>query len=256
MNLDPANDNLTYEPAIDIRELVMLRDVMETEGLGPNGAIMYALEVLENNMEWLIEKLQGLGEAYVLFDCPGQVELFTHHGAIKNITRRLQKEMDYRLVVVELADAQYITEPTKYISVLLLSLRSMLQFELPHVNVLSKIDTLQNYESLPFKLDYYTEVQDLSFLVDKLNADPAMKRYVALNKAVCDLVEDFGLVSYEVLDINDKVLMAKLLQTVDRAVGYMFASSEITGDMVWAAATRTGWADSETVQELEDRWQN
>lgn len=33
---------------------------------------------------------------YVLFDCPGQVELFTHHGSLRNIFFRLQK-LGYRV---------------------------------------------------------------------------------------------------------------------------------------------------------------
>ena len=37
-----------------------------------------------------------LAEDYVLFDCPGQVELFTHHGALRNIFLRIQK-LGYRV---------------------------------------------------------------------------------------------------------------------------------------------------------------
>lgn len=35
-------------------------------------------------------------EDYVLFDCPGQVELFTHHTSLRNIFFRIQK-MGYRV---------------------------------------------------------------------------------------------------------------------------------------------------------------
>lgn len=51
-------------------------------------------------------------------------------------------------------DAHHITDAGKYVALLLLSLRTMLQMELPHVNVLSKIDLLANAgelrESPPF----------------------------------------------------------------------------------------------------------
>jgi hypothetical protein len=33
---------------------------------------------------------------YILFDFPGQVELFTHHGSVKNILEQLQK-VNYRV---------------------------------------------------------------------------------------------------------------------------------------------------------------
>lgn len=30
-------------------------------------------------------------EDYILFDCPGQVELFTHHSSLRNIFFKIQK---------------------------------------------------------------------------------------------------------------------------------------------------------------------
>ncbi len=37
VNLDPANDVLPYECAVDVRDLVSLEEVQEETGLGPNG---------------------------------------------------------------------------------------------------------------------------------------------------------------------------------------------------------------------------
>ena len=96
VNLDPANDSTGYPCALDIRDIITLEQVMEEEGLGPNGGVMYALEELEENVEWLEEGLSRLGDDYVLFDCPGQVELFTHHGSLRTVFRRLAK-MGYRV---------------------------------------------------------------------------------------------------------------------------------------------------------------
>lgn len=96
VNLDPANDHTNYPCALDIRDLVTLEEIMADDKLGPNGGILYALEELENNMEWLENGLKELGEDYVLFDCPGQVELYTHHNSLRNIFYRLQK-LGYRV---------------------------------------------------------------------------------------------------------------------------------------------------------------
>ena len=52
------------------------------------------------------------------------------------------------MAAVHLCDAHYITDAAKYVSVLLLSLRAMLQLELPHINVLSKIDLISQYGDL------------------------------------------------------------------------------------------------------------
>jgi hypothetical protein len=60
VNLDPANEKTSYPCAIDVRKLITLDEVMDEEGLGPNGGVMYALEELEQNMEWLEEGLSRL----------------------------------------------------------------------------------------------------------------------------------------------------------------------------------------------------
>lgn len=96
VNLDPANDRTNYPCALDIRSLVTLEEIMADEELGPNGGVLYALEELEHNEEWLRHGLKSLGEDYVLFDCPGQVELFTHHGSLRNVFFKIQK-LGYRV---------------------------------------------------------------------------------------------------------------------------------------------------------------
>jgi GTPase SAR1 family protein len=60
VNLDPANDNLPYTPAVDISDLVHLESVMEEFGLGPNGGLVYCMDYLEKNIDWLQEKLRPL----------------------------------------------------------------------------------------------------------------------------------------------------------------------------------------------------
>jgi GPN-loop GTPase len=96
VNLDPANDLTVYDPALDVRSLVTLEEIMADDELGPNGGVLYALEELENNMDWLSDELKKLGDDYILFDCPGQVELFTHHQSLRNIFFALQK-LGYRV---------------------------------------------------------------------------------------------------------------------------------------------------------------
>ena len=61
VNLDPANERTSYPCAVDVRNLVTLEEVMDNEGLGPNGGVVYALEELDGNLEWLEGKLMGLG---------------------------------------------------------------------------------------------------------------------------------------------------------------------------------------------------
>ena len=67
VNLDPANDNIQYKCDINITELVTLTDVMEEYELGPNGSLLFCMEFLLKNINWLFERLK---------DYPGMIVLF------------------------------------------------------------------------------------------------------------------------------------------------------------------------------------
>lgn len=234
VNLDPANDDLPYQCDIDIRELVNVEDVMTELQLGPNGGLMYAMEYIEVNLDWLIMKIKKATEndavPYVIFDCPGQVELYTHHDVMTKITQQLVKALDLRLTAVHLVDASLCVDAYRYISAVLLSLSAMMQMELPHVNVLSKIDMLMDHsDDLPFRLDYYTGVQDLSHLLRTLetNRHPLSVRFQEFNRLMAELVEDYGLVAFEPLDIQDKECAMRVLSKCDLANGHIMRAEKI-----------------------------
>ncbi|GJN91317.1 hypothetical protein Rhopal_004337-T1 [Rhodotorula paludigena] len=252
VNLDPASASPPCPHSISISSLISLQDAMDAHKLGPNGAMLYCLEYLEANLDWLEDELDKAmkaleedeqpdeddemdevtggkrerrrwkrGEMYVVFDTPGQVELSTNHGSLKRIVEQLQKRVGFRLAAVHLMDASHILDASKYVAVLLLALRTMLQLELPHVNVFSKIDLLAQAGDLPFNLDFYTEVQDLSYLLPLLERDQRTQRFGELNRVICELVEEFGLVSFETLAVEDKDSMLRLVQVIDQALGYV-----------------------------------
>ena len=136
------------------------------EHLGPNGGFIYCMDYLEANLDWLDAAISQHADTYLLFDCPGQVELYTVHAAFKRIVEHLQQKLEIQLCAVNLVDSIYCCHPHNFLSALLVSLTSMLQLELPHINVLSKIDLLRLYQpAMDFNIDFYTEVQDLSYLV-------------------------------------------------------------------------------------------
>lgn len=160
-------------------------------------------------------------------------------------------------MVIHLIDSYVLTLPSLYISALLLSLRTMLQMDLPHINVLTKIDNLSKYPDLPFNLDYYTEVQDLNYLLPYLSTESPMfapeGKFAGLNRAVVELVEEFGLVGFETLAVEDKKSMVSLLQTIDRASGYAFGGPAGANDTVWQVAVREGLGKTD-VRDVQERW--
>jgi GTPase SAR1 family protein len=235
VNLDPANDLLPYKCALNITDLVRVDVVMEKEELGPNGALMYCMEYLEVNLDWLKQRVLTLQAEgfYVLLDCPGQVELYTHHPSMGRVLAAMSR-WNCRLTVVHLVDCLHCQQPASYIAALLLSLTTMLQLHMPHINVLSKWDNLHEKE-LALGVDFYLEVQDLRHL--RRHLDRHLPRaFRRLNKALAELVEDFGLVSFIPLSIADKESVASLLQAIDRSNGYVFGGLSRANDSILQVA--------------------
>lgn len=62
-------------------------------------------------------------------------------------------------------------------------------------------------------------MQDLSYLAaDLAETQPRLAR---MSSVLCELVEDYGLVSFETLAVEDKTSMLRLLEVIDRAMGYV-----------------------------------
>lgn len=259
VNLDPANDRIPYQAGLglDIRDFITIEQIMDDLQLGPNGGLLFAMENLRDELlDEFMDKVDNLVKEsnYLIFDCPGQVELFTHDNSLFKIFQKLTKK-DIRLCCVLLIDSIYLTSPSQYISILLLSLRSMLQMAMPQVNVISKIDKLQSYGKLPFRLEYYTEVQNLKFLTTHLEKESNSilgQRYVKLSETLAEIIEDYNLVGFEVLSVENKRCMIQLLTVIDKANGYSFGS-EVGGDSIWNEALRISGAREEPV-DIHERW--
>ncbi|KAB1204000.1 GPN-loop GTPase 2 [Morella rubra] len=178
INLDPANDALPYECVVNIEDLIKLDDVMMEHSLGPNGGeplsllicfwiVFFNLLMIEVSM--FANNGSSFADHYLLFDFPGQVELFFLHSNAKNVIVKLIKKLNLRLTAVHLVDAHLCSDPGKYVSALLLSLSTMLHMELPHVNVLSKIDLIESYGRLDDGFQDKESVGNLVKLIDKTN---------------------------------------------------------------------------------------
>lgn len=148
VNLDPAAEKFRYECTVDIRDLISVDDVMELTKLGPNGGLVYAMEYLIENMDWFMEEIGALGEEdYVLFDCPGQLELYTHMDIMRRVISAL-KRTGFSLCTVCLVDSTFLIDEPKFFSGILMALSTMMSLELPHVTVLSKCDLVEDKKSL------------------------------------------------------------------------------------------------------------
>ncbi|TRO56087.1 GTPase, partial [Candidatus Bathyarchaeota archaeon] len=144
VNLDPGVLHLPYGPDIDVRDFISLQGVMEKYNLGPNGGLIAAIDLISSHLETLQEEIRDLGVDFLLFDTPGQIELFAFRETGPIIVSSLAKESR---MLIYLVDAALAKTPAGLISSLLLAASVLVRFHLPQLNVLSRTDLLDKDDS-------------------------------------------------------------------------------------------------------------
>ena len=139
VNLDPGVLKLPYSPDVDVRNYVDVGDLMEKYGLGPNGALILAADLIADEIEKISDEIEDLKSDVVLVDTPGQMELFAFRASGPYIASELTREPK---AIVYLFDAVFSLNPLNYVSNLFLSAAVYNRFLLPQVSLLSKCDLL------------------------------------------------------------------------------------------------------------------
>jgi GPN-loop GTPase len=244
VNLDPAAETFEHTPDLDIKDLISLEDVMEEMQLGPNGGLIYCFEFLMENLDFLTEAMDSLTEEYlIIFDMPGQIELYTHVPILPALAKYLTApgSLDIRLCAAYLLEATFVVDRPKFFAGTLSAMSAMIMLEMPHINILSKMDLVKSQMKKKDLRQFLTPDGDL--LRDDpvelarqreegddgelATADPKDKVAVIrgasfrrLNRAVADLIESFSMVNYLKLDSSDEESVEAILSYIDDAIQY------------------------------------
>ncbi|KAJ7276330.1 GPN-loop GTPase [Mycena haematopus] len=233
VNLDPAASatSFEYEPVIDIKDLVSLEDVMGELDYGPNGGLIYCFEYLLQNMDWLEEELGGFDDDYLIFDCPGQIELYTHHPFLPTLVQNLTR-MGIRTSAVYLIESQFMEDKYKFFSGVLSAMSAMVNLEIPWINIMSKMDLVTSNPEDPSG-GARNGLRGRRNIARYLDPDPlllasargqeentANPRFHALNQAIVQLIEDHPLVSFLPLDLTSTDSLETVISHIDYTMQY------------------------------------
>ncbi len=163
VNLDPAVVSLPYKPDIDVREIIDARELMNRYGLGPNGALVRAIDILSIKADELRDEIWSLKSNYVIIDTPGQMEVFAFRESGPNTLATIIGGA--KTVSLFLIDAMYLVKPSSYLSALLLAASTFFRIKLPQILVLNKKDMLPPElveKIMEYREDPYRLVEELA----------------------------------------------------------------------------------------------
>jgi GTPase SAR1 family protein len=142
LNLDPGVKSMLYHPDIDIRDYIVLDEVMEKYDLGPNGAMILASDLMVNYLDDLKDEIDEYNPDWIFVDTAGQLELFAFRETGPLIASTLGFGSIQRAVTF-LFDSNFVLRPNGFISTLLLAASVQFRFQnISQINVLSKVDLL------------------------------------------------------------------------------------------------------------------
>jgi len=141
VNLDPGARSLPYEPDADVRSVIDIDELMERHGLGPNGALMLAVDLTAARLREIVEPIDEASPDYVLVDTPGQMEPFVYRPSGPLIVEQFPGESKAMLFLM---DGWLVSDPTNYVSVQFLAASVRLRFRVPFIQVLTKADLVED----------------------------------------------------------------------------------------------------------------
>lgn len=234
----------------------------------------FFVRYLLKNLDWLQDNLNSYDDDFLIIDCPGQIELYTHFNIMQKIVQVLTMEFDFRLCAVSLLvfqpsgsiaktenhhvlrrkkktyllESNFIADRPKFFSGVLSATSAMINLEIPHINVLSKMDLFKSGRTAagtiaqigPKELERYLD-PDPDLLLGEVN-EKTNPKFHSLNQAISQLVclphyasfasnhsprarsfsqiQDFNMVSFLPLDITDEDSIGAILSHVDNAIQY------------------------------------
>ena len=214
---------------------------MEELQYGPNGGLIFCLEYLLENMEWLTSDLGAYQDEFLIVDCPGQIEIFTHSNIMSRIVEAF-RAADYKPCALYLLESLFLLDVCKFFSGVLTATSAMLQLGIPHLNAISKMDLLRPHStrrSEPIELASAGggEDEDDEDVEDELHRlhryfypDPTLlaeqlrestpSRYLQLNQALVQLVDEYDMVNFIPLNSRSARSLDSILMHIELATQY------------------------------------
>jgi len=215
VNLDPGVERLPYVPDFDIRSMFTIKGVMIKYNLGPNGALIKSMELIEENLNQILSMKPFINDEdydLILIDTPGQMEVFVFRPIGPRISLKLKSKDS--VIGVYIVDGELVKNIHDAVMAWFMGLLLRLRLEIPVIPVLNKSDVagskgfeiidklitnpLSLVDDLRLSLEGVLDdvVEDMLDLIDKTKS---ALRFVKVSAKTSEGIEDLHYIIHETL---------------------------------------------------------
>ncbi|OAF66942.1 GPN-loop GTPase 1 [Intoshia linei] len=182
VNLDPAVPETKFPTNIDICDSINYKDTMRDYNLGPNGGIVTCLNLYCTKFNQVIEGIHRVKDKhkYIIFDTPGQIEVFTWSASGNIITDLLSSS--FPTVLVYMVDTIRCSNTTSFMTNMLYGSSILFKFTLPFLMIFNKVDM----ESSEIAIEW---VKDFEKFLDATDKDTSYMS--SFNRSLCLSISSF-----------------------------------------------------------------
>lgn len=182
---------------------------------GPKRALAVYMDKLLEEGNWIEEKLSSKNVKYFIFEMPNEFDILFGVGALPRLIEIL-RTIGCRICIAFLLDAQFACDPFQFVGGYLYSLSNIGILDIPHINILTKCDLLNEDQIKSLNKLCLNDDDELMEYIPSVNAD--------LRRLTCEtfaLIRGSNFGRFVQFDLTDQASLLQIVEIIDASLGYV-----------------------------------
>lgn len=213
VNMDPSTEKSFDFSIIDIRESCDFKDYLKQ--YGPKNALPTCMEFILQNEEWFDRCIFSKNVKYMLFYMPSEMDILLRVGVLPRLIQILHS-VNCNVCIANLLDSQFVLDPMKFVGGYLYSMSMVSQMNVPHINILTKYDLLNEGQIQDLNRLYLSDDLKIIQYVSSLNP-----RFQKITSKIYALIRNYNFGAFILFDVADQASIKQCIKILNDKLMYI-----------------------------------